>query len=105
MAVDAANQARTLEQIEHAIHEQQRRRRKSARATLQLADGLLDQLEMLVLSGRHDVPASLLGSIDAVARAAGAAGINHAQLESDYGVLHLMDDVYDLEAKLLKRCH
>lgn len=97
--------APTIQQIEHAIREQRQLRRRSARSALQLADRLLDQLELRLLADRRDVPVSLFHAIDTVRRAASGAGVDHASLETDCGVPRLMNDVYDLEAKLLRRLH
>lgn len=105
IATDPPGLPATIGRIERSIRERQLFRRTSARAALNAADGLLDQLEMLVVAGKHDVPASMLGSLASLERAASRVGIDHVSLEPTCGVLRLMDDVYELEARLLRRCH
>jgi hypothetical protein len=93
-----------IEHLQDAIRERQLLRRKSARAALKVADRLLDQLELLALAKTSDVPPSLRQSIAAAEQAAIAAGVDRAGLDRECGVRRLMDDVFELEARLLRRC-
>ena len=79
-------------------------RRLRARAALRVADRLLDELERLELQDKQDVPDSLWRLIEILEQAAVRAGIEHGPLIADCGVMRLMDDVYELEGKLLPRC-
>ena len=79
-------------------------RRALARAALNLADQLLDRLELLSLKGQQEVPDSLTALTDTLRRAAVIAGIERPALDTHGGVLRLMDDVYDVEDELLPRC-
>jgi hypothetical protein len=77
--------------------------RRIARQALNQADKLLDDLELLQLSGVADVPSWCGDRARALRRASVLAGIHKPGLESESGVIKLMDDVYTLEERLMRR--
>jgi hypothetical protein len=83
-----------------------RTRRRDAREALRLADRLLNDLEELQLRGRVQVPTPCRRSVERLHRAASQVGISPTQqtLETRLGIIRLMDDIFELEEKLLRRC-
>ncbi len=83
-----------------------RMRRGDAREALSLADRLLNDLEELQLRGRVHVPTRCRRSVERLHRAASQVGISftHQTLETRLGIIRLMDDIFELEEKLLRRC-
>lgn len=79
-------------------------RRIRARRALRLADQLLNQLELLALKGRRDVPDSLQTLITNAQAAAAAVGVRRPELDPGASVLPLMDLVYSVEDHLLPQC-
>lgn len=81
-------------------------RRRDARDVLRLADRLLNDLEELQLRGRVHVPIRCRRSVERLRRAASEVGISstHQTLETRLGIIRLMDDIFELEEKLLRRC-
>jgi len=79
-------------------------RRLRARGALKLADQLLNQLELLALHGRRDVPDSLQALITNAQAAAAAVGVPRPALDPEASVLPLMDLVYSVEDHLLPQC-
>jgi hypothetical protein len=73
------------------------------RRALNRADELLGQMEELLLHGHTDVPSWCQDSATTLGRAAIIAGVGHPRLETEAGVIKLMDDVYELEERLLRR--
>jgi hypothetical protein len=71
--------------------------RQIARRALNQADALLDDLEELQLRGVSEVPFWCSDRATALRRASILAGIRTPHLESESGVIKLMDDVYTLE--------
>lgn len=71
-----------------------------------MADSLLNGLEELQLEGRVRVPAGYGKWLERLRRAAATVGISSVRspLESHLGILRLMDDIFELEGKLLLRC-
>lgn len=80
-----------------------KRDRRIARRALNQADELLDDLEVLQLRGVAEVPSWCGDRATALRRASIQAGIRSPRLESDSGVIKLMDDVYTLEERLMRR--
>ena len=76
--------------------------RRIARRALRQADELLDDLEELQLRGVAEVPSSCGHRATAPRRASILAGIRNPRLESESGVIKLMDDVYTLEERLMR---
>ncbi|HEX9097773.1 MAG TPA: hypothetical protein VF990_16925 [Candidatus Dormibacteraeota bacterium] len=74
-----------------------------ARRALNQADALLDDLEVLQLRGVAEVPSWCGDRATALRRASIVAGIRNPRLESESGVIKLMDDVYTLEERLMRR--
>ncbi|HYM51453.1 MAG TPA: hypothetical protein VET65_12905 [Candidatus Limnocylindrales bacterium] len=103
MAVSQGALARTSAEIRRARMRPHDTMRQRARLAVRLADDLLDDLELLLLSDRTEVPPSLLESADAVASAAQDAGVRAPRLRAEDGILMLMEDVYQLEERLLRR--
>jgi hypothetical protein len=83
-----------------------RMRRRDAREALRLADRLLNDLEELQLRGRVRVPTQYRRWIERLHRAASQVGISSTRqsLETRLGIIKLMDDIFELEEKLLRRC-
>ncbi len=83
-----------------------RMRRREAREALRLADRLLNDLEELQLRGRVRVPTRYRRWVERIHRAASRVGISsaHQSLETRLGIIKLMDDIFELEEKLLRRC-
>ena len=79
--------------------------RRIARRALNQADKLLDDLEELQLRGVAEVPAWGGDRATALRRASILAGIRNARLERECGVIKLMDGVYTLEERLMRRLH
>ena len=77
--------------------------RRVARRALNQADELLGDLEELQLRGDTDVPSFCSDSAIALRCASIEAGIRDPRLESEFGVIKLMDDVYTLEERLMRR--
>jgi hypothetical protein len=77
--------------------------RRLARRALHRADELLGEIEELQLAGFADVPSWCKENASEVGWAAIDAGIPHPRLETDAGVIKLMDDVYQLEERLMRR--
>jgi hypothetical protein len=77
--------------------------RRIARRALHQADELLDDLEELQLRGVAEVPHWCGDRATALRRASILAGIRNPRLESESGVIKLMDDVYRLEERLMRR--
>jgi hypothetical protein len=77
--------------------------RAIARRALHQADALLGDLEELQLRGGIDVPFWCGDSARALRGASMKAGIRDPRLESESGVVKLMDDVYTLEERLMRR--
>jgi hypothetical protein len=77
--------------------------RRIARRALDKADELLDDLEELQLGGVAEVPSWCGDRATALRRASIQAGIRNPHLESESGVIKLMDDVYMLEECLMRR--
>lgn len=77
--------------------------RRIARRALNQADELLDDLEVLQLRGVAEVPSWCGDRATALRRASIVAGIRNPRLESESGVIKLMDDVYTLEERLMRR--
>jgi hypothetical protein len=77
--------------------------RRIARRALNQADGLLGDLEELQLRGHTKVPSWCRDSASALRWASIDAGIRDPRLESESGVIKLMDDVYALEDRLMRR--
>lgn len=77
--------------------------RRLARRALNRADELLGEVERLQLGGYCEVPAWCKDSATAVGRAATRAGVRDPRLETDAGVIKLMDDVFTLEERLMRR--
>jgi len=80
------------------------KRRLRARGALKLADQLLNQLELLALNGRREVPDSLQALITNAQAAAAAVGVRRPALDPGASVLPLMDLVYSVEDHLLPQC-
>jgi hypothetical protein len=82
-----------------------RMRRRDPREALRLADRLLNDLEELQLRGRVHVPAAWRRSVERLQRAATQVGISstHQTLETRLGIIRLMDDIFELEEKLMRR--
>jgi hypothetical protein len=83
-----------------------RMHRMGAREALRLADRLLNDLEELQLRGRVRVPTQYRRWVERLHRAASQVGIssNRQSLETRLGIIKLMDDIFELEEKLLRRC-
>ena len=64
---------------------------------------MLGDLEELQLRGGIDVPSWCGDNARALRGASIAAGIREPRLESESGVIKLMDDVYSLEERLMRR--
>jgi len=81
-------------------------RRRQAKEALRLADNLLNGLEELQFRGRVRVPAGYGKWLERLRQAAATVGISSVRnpLEPHLGILRLMDDIFELEAKLLVRC-
>jgi hypothetical protein len=77
--------------------------RAVARRALNQADALLGDLEELQLRGDTDVPTWCGDSATALRWASIKAGLRDPRLESESGVIKLMDDVYTLEERLMRR--
>jgi hypothetical protein len=77
--------------------------RAVARRALNQADALLGDLEELQLRGDTDVPTWCGDSATALRLASIEAGLRDPRLESESGVIKLMDDVYTLEERLMRR--
>jgi hypothetical protein len=77
--------------------------RRIARRALHRADALLDDLEKLQLRGVAEVPSWCGDRAAALRRASIQAGIRDPRLEAESGVIKLMDDVYTLEERLMRR--
>jgi hypothetical protein len=77
--------------------------RAVARRALNQADALLGDLEELQLRGDTDVPSWCEVSATALRWASIEAGIRDPRLESESGVIKLMDDVFTLEERLMRR--
>lgn len=77
--------------------------RTAARRALNQADALLADLEELQLRGNSDVPSWCGESATALRWAAMKAGIREPRLESESGVIKLIDDVFTLEERLMRR--
>lgn len=77
--------------------------RQIARRALNQADQVLDDLEELQLRGISDVSSWCSDRATALRRASILAGIHHPHLETESGLIKLMDDVYDLEERLMRR--
>ena len=77
--------------------------RRIARRALTQADGLLGDLEELQLGCTTEVPSWCRDSATALRWASIQAGIRDPLLESESGVIKLMDDVYTLEERLMRR--
>jgi hypothetical protein len=76
---------------------------KEARRALNQADQLLGDLQELQLRGDTDVPSFCSRSAMALRWASLEAGTRDRRLESESGVIKLMDDVYTLEERLMRR--
>jgi hypothetical protein len=74
-----------------------------ARRALNQADELLGDLEEMQLRGDTNVPPWSSDTATALRWASIEAGIRDPRLESDSGVIKLMDDVYTLEERLMRR--
>lgn len=74
-----------------------------ARRALQRADDLLGEIEELQLAGHRDIPFWCRQSASEVGWAAIIAGVRDPCLETDAGVIKLMNDVYALEERLMRR--
>jgi hypothetical protein len=83
-----------------------RMHRNDAREALRLADRLLNDLEELQLRGRVRVPTRYRRWVERLDRAASRVGITSTRqsLETHLGIIRLMDDIFELEEKLLRRC-
>jgi hypothetical protein len=77
--------------------------RRIARRALNQADGLLGDLEELQLRGDTEVPSWCRDAAAALRWVSIQAGIRDPRLESESGVIKLMDDVYTLEECLMRR--
>jgi hypothetical protein len=77
--------------------------RAVARRALNRADALLGDLEDLQLHGHTDVPAWCRDSASALRWASIIAGVRDPHLESESGVIKLMEDVYTVEERLMRR--
>ena len=77
--------------------------RRIVRRALNRADELLDDLEQLQLRGVAEVPSWCGDRATALRWASIQAGIRNPRLESESGVTKLMDDVYALEERLMRR--
>jgi hypothetical protein len=77
--------------------------RAVARRALKQADALLGDLEELQLRGDTDVPTRCGDSATALRWASIEAGIRDPRLESESGVIKLIDDVFTLEERLMRR--
>lgn len=77
--------------------------RAVARRALNQADALLGDLEELQLRGHTNVPPWCGVSAMALRSASIEAGIRSPSLDSESGVITLMDDVYSLEERLMQR--
>jgi hypothetical protein len=77
--------------------------RAVARRALSQADALLGDLDELQLRGDTDVPTWCGDSATALRWASIEAGLRDPRLESESGVIKLMDDVYTLEQRLMRR--
>jgi hypothetical protein len=86
--------------VQTALDKQDRR---IARRALNRADDLLGDLEELQLRGETDVPPWCGDRVAALRWATIEAGIRNPRLESESGVIKLMDDVYTLEERLMRR--
>jgi hypothetical protein len=70
--------------------------RRIARRALNQADGMLGDLEELQLGGDTEVPSWCRDGATALRWASIEAGIRDPRLESESGVIKLMDNVYTL---------
>lgn len=77
--------------------------RRIARRALHRADELLGDLEELQLRGHTEVPSWCRDSAWALRWASIEADIRDPRLDSESGVIKLMDDVYTLEERLMRR--
>ena len=77
--------------------------RRLARRALNLADQLLGDLEDVQLRGGTAVPSWCWESTTALHRAAIEAGIRDPHLKGYSGVIGLVDDVFTLEERLMRR--
>ncbi len=77
--------------------------RRTARRALNRADDLLGDLEELQLRALTDVPSWCRDSATALRWASIEAGIRDPRLDAESGVIKLMDDVYTLEERLMRR--
>ena len=77
--------------------------RRLARRALNQADELLGDLEELQLRDHTEVPSWCIDRAVALRWASIEAGIRDPRLESESGVIKLMDDVYTLENRLMRR--
>lgn len=77
--------------------------RRIARRALNRADELLGDLEELQLRGLTDVPSWCRDGATALRWASVEAGIRDPRLDAESGVIKLMDDVYTLEERLMRR--
>jgi hypothetical protein len=104
LAVGRADGA--LARANAAIREQtapDKQDRRVARRALNRADELLGALEELQLRGETGVPPWCGNLVAALRWASIEAGIRNPLLEDESGVTKLMDDVYTLEERLMRR--
>ena len=93
--------AAALEVRERIAHD--RDDRQIARRALNQADDLLGDLEELQMRGETELPSSSIDTAMALRWKSIEAGIRDPRLESESGVVELIDDVYALEERLMRR--
>ncbi len=81
----------------------EKRDRRIARRALNRADELLGDLEELQLRGLTELPTWCESGATALRWASIEAGIRDPRLDAESGVIKLMDDVYTLEERLMRR--
>jgi hypothetical protein len=82
---------------------QDRDDRQIARRALNQADDLLGDLEELQLRGETEIPPWSIDTAKALRWASIEARIRDPRLETESGVVKLIDDVYTLEERLMRR--